>query len=286
MSTKIDTYLPLGHLDGYEYQLLSTDPLVYTVSNVLSAKECGDFISRARTATEDEMTRSNPPEVSLDASRLWPIPFLCLGTAVPSILHLDHPTMGEAVSAAVPPVAIALTVAAGLAFAVTQLVRSRSDASSRTSEALALNTERDYDLIHPLVERACRIASDHPWDCFEAPVLTRYGKGAVFATHCDASPTRGSEWADLGGQRVVTVITYLNDCSRGGGTSFDRLGITVQPKQGSSLVFYPADGETLVSDDRTRHESLPAVEEKYIVQMFGRVGRVPPDLGLPDAFGY
>ena len=33
-----------------------------------------------------------------------------------------------------------------------------------------------------------------------------------------------------------------------------------------------------------RHESLPAIEEKYIVQMFGRVDRVPPPLGILDSF--
>ena len=30
---------------------------------------------------------------------------------------------------------------------------------------------------------------------------------------------------------------------------------------------------------------MEAVEEKYIVQMFGRAGRVPPPLGLPESFG-
>ena len=95
----------------------------------------------------------------------------------------------------------------------------------------------------------------------------------------------GSEWADLGGQRVVTAITYLNDCPTGGATRFDRLGIAVQPKRGMTLVFYPADATTLAADDRTRHESMEAVEEKYIVQMFGRAGRVPRPLGLPESFG-
>ena len=83
----------------------------------------------------------------------------------------------------------------------------------------------------------------------------------------------------------MTAITYLNDCPNGGGTRFDRLGITVQPQGGMALVFYPADATTLAADDRARHASLEAVEEKYILQLFGRVGRVPPPLGLPDSFG-
>jgi hypothetical protein len=95
----------------------------------------------------------------------------------------------------------------------------------------------------------------------------------------------GSEWSELGGQRVVTTIFYLNSCNIGGATSFDKLGISVQPRQGSALVFFPADKSTLEADERTRHESTPAVEEKWIVQMFGRIGpRVPPPLGIPDEF--
>jgi len=58
------------------------------------------------------------------------------------------------------------------------------------------------------------------------------------------------------------------------------------PEGGSALVFYPADGDTWEADERTVHCSLAAVEEKFIVQMFGRGGeRVPPPLGIPDCYG-
>jgi len=144
--------------------------------------------------------------------------------------------------------------------------------------------EEDCNFIRDHVTRASSIANDHPWTGWEAPVVTRYSPGALFASHNDASPTRGSEWRVLGGQRIVTVITYLNSCEKGGGTKFDKLNISVQPVQGSALVFFPADSDTLVADDRTVHQSLPAVEEKWIVQLFGRVRRVPPPLGIPDSF--
>ena len=297
------TSADLDHLSSYRYGILSQDPLIYTVFDVLSEEECNQFINRADTASSDELTRSNPPDVSLDVGKLWPLPFLCIGAGLPSAIRIfengsnGSGTSGDVVStasisaqdvlaAALPPILLAAVVATFLAFGVTQFIRSQSNAKSRTSDALALNTESDYDLISNLVSRVCLITGHHPWKQFEAPVLTRYQPGAVFATHNDASPTLGSEWADLGGQRVVTAITYLNDFPNGGGTRFDRLGITVQPQRGMTLVFYPADATTLAADDRTRHESMEeSVEEKNIVQMFGRVGRVPPPLGLPDSFG-
>jgi prolyl 4-hydroxylase len=175
-----------------------------------------------------------------------------------------------------------------LVLLVPELVRRFfSDSKARTSEAVALNQDEDVSLIRPLVDRAA-LVTDHAvsWQTLEAPVVTRYDPGALFALHNDASPTP-SEWGDLGGQRVCTIICYLNDCPTGGATRFSRLmgGITVQPKQGTALVFFPAFSDSLEADERTIHESLPAVETKWIVQLFGRVGpRVPPPLGIPDSY--
>jgi hypothetical protein len=60
----------------------------------------------------------------------------------------------------------------------------------------------------------------------------------------------------------------------------------VTPQRGQVLVFFPADCTTKQADDRTTHESLPPMDqEKWIVQLFGRIGpRVPPPLGIPDDF--
>jgi len=296
---------------NYKREILSKDPLVYMVHNVLSSEECLAYMNYAKAISEEyddddenpegrAMTRSNPPEVSLDIAKLWPLPFLSLGAAIPPIIRLFQSSStttttasppvstDQIINAALPPILIALTLSAILAYVITELTRRISNQSSRTSDAIAFNDDDDVDFIRTLVQRVCSniVSNGHAWEKFEAPVVTRYEPGAVFSRHNDASPTKGSEWSDVGGQRVVTVITYLNTCDEGGGTKFDKLGITVQPKEGSSLVFFPSDEVTCVADDRTTHESLPAVEEKWIVQMFGRVGpRVPPPLGIPDSFG-
>jgi hypothetical protein len=169
------------------------------------------------------------------------------------------------------------------------LIRKISNASSRTSDALALNLKEDLHLIGPLVDRAtASVWTEHlnvPFSSsnWEAPVVTKYKRGAVFARHGDASPTRGSEWKDIGGQRLVTCICYLNTLNegQGGETYFDRLNLRVQPQKGSALFFYPAHATSMEADERMTHESLPPSEEKWIVQLFGRVELVPPPLGLP-----
>ena len=168
---------------------------------------------------------------------------------------------------------------------VPKLVQLYANTSSRTSKSIALNQEDDCEFIRNLVTRASAVAENQPWEQWEAPVITKYENGALFSSHNDASPTKGSEWIDQGGQRIVTVIAYLNSCAEGGATRFDVLDINVQPKQGSCLVFFPSSSTTLEADERTVHQSLPSVGEKYIVQLFGRVQRCPPPLGIPDIFG-
>lgn len=277
-------------------EVLSFDPLVYLVHNVLSAEECQSYMNHVKNLTEvsnaRSLTTSNPPQVTLVKTKLWPLPFLSVLAGVPTLIRKlndagDSQSLDwhDILFSIAPPTAAAFLFSCTMAAVAIPLLQWIVAPASRTSDVIALNQEEDIPFIRPLVERACRISNGHPWTCFEAPVVTRYRTGAVFTMHNDASPTLGSEWAELGGQRVVTTIFYLNTCNAGGATSFDKLGIAVQPRQGSALVFFPADKSTLEADERTRHESTPAVEEKWIVQMFGRIGpRVPPPLGIPDEF--
>lgn len=275
-------------------KVLSEDPLVYIIPDLLSAAECQDFQNRAQDLEQERpMKLSNPPDVSLNLQKLWPLPFLSLGAGIPPLLrhgkesgYLFPDNLEEFGSIVLPSVTIAFIGSLLLAYGVIlPLVKRISNSSSRTSFAMALNQQQDIPYISNLVDRVSKI-TNHPWQAWEAPVMTRYNPGAIFAKHSDASPTRGSEWKEEGGQRVVTCICYLNSVEKGGETSFDKLGFAVAPVQGSALIFFPTiPGKSLDADERMTHESLPSDEEKSIIQMFGRVGpRVPYPLGLPDIY--
>jgi hypothetical protein len=151
--------------------------------------------------------------------------------------------------------------------------------SQRTSAAWALNHAEEWPFIRPLVQRVTQWSGGHPH--WEAPVVTHYPPGTLFGRHNDASATRGQEWADQGGQRLVTSIVYLQN--GGGATYFDQLDLAIPPQVGRALFFYPADADTHEADPRTTHQSLPSSDsEKWIVQLFGRARSVPPPLGLPE----
>ncbi len=106
----------------------------------------------------------------------------------------------------------------------------------------------------------------------EAPQICRYRTGEQYTAHHDYFHTgtpMGDEAMKAGGQRIATVLIYLNDCAEGGHTSFPTVGLSVKPKKGTALVFFPckADG---TPDTRTLHAALPAVDEKWVSQVWVR----------------
>lgn len=113
----------------------------------------------------------------------------------------------------------------------------------------------------------------------EEPQIVRYLPGQEFSWHYDEIPA-----AQLpnGGQRLATLLVYLNTVAEGGGTVFRDLvdpatngALTVQPRRGSALLFFPAAANG-TPDDRTLHQGAAVAppppdaarvgEEKWIVQ--------------------
>ena len=80
-------------------------------------------------------------------------------------------------------------------------------------------------------------------------------------------------YQDQGGQRVLTVIMYLNDVDSGGETIFPDINLSVTPKKGSVIYFSYLNslGQT---DESTLHGGAPVVAgEKWIATKWIRQGR-------------
>jgi prolyl 4-hydroxylase len=126
-----------------------------------------------------------------------------------------------------------------------------------------------YAQMPTLVAKAhCRLGIPVPQ--MEEPQIVRYRTGEEFSWHYDqVLPTQ----LDNGGQRLATLLVYLNMVKQGGGTIFRDLyhangqPLTVKPVQGSALLFFPAFGDGR-PDDRTLHKGVVAYDEKWITQMW------------------
>jgi prolyl 4-hydroxylase len=129
-----------------------------------------------------------------------------------------------------------------------------------------------YSDVPALLSKANQILSI-PLESMEEPQIVRYKKGQEFSWHYDEIP---KAQLSNGGQRLATLLIYLNDISPrcGGGTTFrdlelDSKALTMQPKCGSALLFFPTFRNG-TPDDRTLHKSevMLCDDEKWIVQMW------------------
>jgi len=157
---------------------------------------------------------------------------------------------------------------------------------SRTSSTCYLARE---DL--PDVLRKVSMLTNKPVQHCELPQVGRYFPTQQYLQHYDAfdlTSEDGRRFAANGGQRTVTVLIYLNDVFQGGATRFPMLHLQVQPKQGTALVFFPATVDGTL-DPMALHAALPAIDTKYVSQIWIRQGvytghpskRLAQPLGMP-----
>jgi hypothetical protein len=94
---------------------------------------------------------------------------------------------------------------------------------------------------------------------FEVAKLLHYEPGQQFAPHCDfqdpATPALAQEVARRG-QRVATVLVYLNDDYEGGETDFPLVGLRHRAAQGDALLFWNVKPSGMLDYD-TLHAGLP-----------------------------
>jgi hypothetical protein len=142
----------------------------------------------------------------------------------------------------------------------------------------------DMDMVMMAVtERLCALAG-LPLFHAESLQVLHYEVGETFRPHVDFwEPQFEGHARTLAqyGQRVFTVLVYLNDDLEGGETDFPRLGIRYRgAKKGDGLIFRNVDAEGQ-GDYRTLHAGLPPTRgEKWLLSQWIR-DRVPDGYGDP-----
>ncbi len=100
-----------------------------------------------------------------------------------------------------------------------------------------------------------------------------YGEGGATAPHFDfVAPTNDANRASLArsGQRVSTLLIYLNDVPEGGQTIFPRAGWTIQPRRGSAVCFESCNRRGQL-DPQSLHAGQPVLRgQKWVVTKWMR----------------
>ncbi|WP_137922616.1 2OG-Fe(II) oxygenase [Hydrogenophaga sp. 2FB] len=106
---------------------------------------------------------------------------------------------------------------------------------------------------------------DWPLENGEGFQVLNYGPGAEYKPHYDYfDPSEPGTPTILrrGGQRVATIVMYLNEPARGGGTTFPDVGFEVAPVRGNAVFF---SYDRAHPSTRTLHGGAPVIEgEKWV----------------------
>lgn len=128
----------------------------------------------------------------------------------------------------------------------------------------------------PLISRLDRRISElmnWPEDHGEGIQILHYGVGAQYKPHFDYFPENESGGAlqmTQSGQRVATLVMYLNEVTEGGETVFPDVGISITPKRGSAAYFAYFNSLGQV-DPATLHGGAPVLAgEKWIATKWMR----------------
>jgi prolyl 4-hydroxylase len=124
-----------------------------------------------------------------------------------------------------------------------------------------------HDIPYYLINQRYYDTAGMPQSNGENMSVIHYGQGEEYKLHYDFFEA-GSEderaQLEAGGQRVISMFTYLNELPAGGETEFPELGISITPKRGLAVIFSNCheDGSP---DQRTLHASRPVESgEKWL----------------------
>ncbi|WP_299019845.1 2OG-Fe(II) oxygenase [uncultured Tepidimonas sp.] len=147
--------------------------------------------------------------------------------------------------------------------------------ADRTSDGMFFR-RGESPLIQRIEARLSRLVH-WPVENGEGLQVLRYRPGAEYKPHYDYFDPNAPGTARIterGGQRVATLVIYLNEPVRGGGTTFPDVGLEVMPQRGHAVFFAydQPDPATL-----TLHGGAPVLEgEKWVATKWLRESEFTP----------
>ena len=208
--------------------------------------------------------RSEVPEPDLDESPLW----VDAGDRqVAVLLAMVQPRIGVFGTLRAEEECEALLAAARPRMARSRTVATQTGGEEvnpdRTSDGMFFG-RGESELIQRIEQRIARLLR-WPVENGEGLQVLNYQPGAEYKPHYDYfDPNEPGTPTILrrGGQRVGTLVMYLNQPEKGGGTSFPDLHMEVAPQRGNAVFF---SYERPHPSTRTLHGGAPVIAgEKWI----------------------
>lgn len=143
--------------------------------------------------------------------------------------------------------------------------------AARTSDGMFF--QRGENDLCQRIEQRIAVLLNWPVENGEGLQVLRYRPGAEYLPHYDYFDPVHAGTAKIlqrGGQRVGTLVMYLNTPERGGATTFPDVGLDVTAQKGNAVFF---SYERPHPDTRTLHGGAPVLEgEKWVATKWMRQG--------------
>jgi prolyl 4-hydroxylase len=159
-------------------------------------------------------------------------------------------------------------------FARSSLVGIDGPDSSRTSETAWIS--RDDPLARKIFDKVCQLTGKDFENCEDLQVV-RYKPGTFYRAHhdscCEDSEACRS-FENQGGQRVGTLLVYLNSEFQDGETHFPKHGdVKMRANPGSAIFFRPLGSDEAKCHPKALHAGLPITSgTKYVCNAWVREG--------------
>jgi prolyl 4-hydroxylase len=144
--------------------------------------------------------------------------------------------------------------------------------TGRTNRSYWLPKDKDSIVLRLCKRIAKEINCD--WKHFENYQVIHYNHGEEYKYHYDAYDKKDlekyNEFCGERGNRLKTVLVYLNDVEEGGGTGFQTINKMVDAKKGRMVVFENVNKDN-IRYKRSLHAGLPVIKgEKWAFNLWLR----------------
>ena len=158
-------------------------------------------------------------------------------------------------------------------FARSTLVAADAVDDTRTSETAWLS--RDHDLSRKILAKA-RELTGMPFENCEDIQVVRYKPGTYYKPHHDSCCEDNEhciKFEDEGGQRVGTLLVYLNDDYEEGWTAFPDANLKLKAPPGGGVFFRPLGKDDWRCHPMALHGGMPVKNgTKYLCNVWVREG--------------
>lgn len=219
---------------------------------------------------------------------MWPLWWLLVIAALVAVILVTWRTKGRGFTQASdpwqPPVVVDSVLTredcryiidkANSLFTRSSVVGVEGTDPSRTSETAWIS--RDDPVAQKVFSKACELTGK-PMRCCEDLQVVRYKPGTFYKAHhdscCDDSDAC-KKFETQGGQRVGTLLVYLNDDFTDGETHFpDHGDVKMKAPPGSAIFFRPLATDAPQCHPKALHAGLPISSgTKYVCNAWVREG--------------